>query len=154
MTCNSSWTAPTITDFKNFFVRDFNYAPADDASNLDYVIDADITRSINEGVLNFNPNLGFNTQADATNAFMYLAAFNLVANIQNSTKGLSSQSKFPISSNSVGGVSVSYQIPDKYRTQPILSQYTQNGYGMKYLSLVMPFIIGRVTTATGTTTYT
>lgn len=163
MTCPNSgtWTVPSIADFKTFFARDFNYAPTDDPTNLDYVLDDDITRAINEAIINFNPGLGFNpaivppaTISETTNVFLYLVAFCLIVNIQNSSKGLSSQSKFPISSNGVGGVNVAYAIPERYTKDPILSIYTQNGYGMRYLSMVLPYITGRVTTQIGTTTWT
>ena len=33
------WEAPTVSDFKAFFVRDFPYAPEDDPTNLDYIVD-------------------------------------------------------------------------------------------------------------------
>lgn len=145
-----AWTRPTAADFKAFFARDFNFAPASDPSNLSYITDADITRAMDEAELNFNTEL-FGSDAQTTNAFMYLVAFSMIVNIQNSSKGLSSQSKFPISSNSVGGISIQYQIPEKYAKDPVLSQYTQNGYGMKYLSLVLPLIIGHVVHSEGTT---
>lgn len=136
-----SWTSPTVTEFKSFFVRDFNFAPASDPDNTDYVMNSDITKAINEGLINFNAGL-FGTDDQVTNVFMYLAAFCLVRNIQNSAKGLSSQSKFPINSKSVGSVSVSYSIPEKYANDPFLSQFLQNGYGARYLELALPYTIG------------
>ena len=146
------WTPPTVSDFKSFFQRDFNYAPSTDPNNLDYIIDGDITKAINEGEINFNTSL-YGTDAQVTNVFMYLAAFFLVFNIQNSMKGITSQSRFPISSNSVGGVSISFQLPERYAKDPILSMYTQNGYGMKYLALSLPFLSGNVNLIEGTTTF-
>jgi hypothetical protein len=128
----------TIADFKAYFARDFAYAPADDALNLDYIIDGDITRAIAEASVNFNETL-FD---DPSIPFVYLVAFQLVTNLQNSAKGISSQSKFPISSESVGGVSISFQIPDRYQKDPIIQQYAKNGYGMKYLELVLPYLVG------------
>lgn len=136
-----SWIAPSTSDFKTFFARDFNFAPASDPLNQDFVLDSDITRAINEGLINFNIGL-FGTDAQVTNVFMYLVAFCLVRNIQNSTKGLSSQSKFPITSNSVGNVSVNYSVPEAYAKDPWLSQFTQNGYGMRYLELALPYTVG------------
>src|SRR3990167_7543882 len=96
-----SWSPPSVSDFKNFFERDFNFAPLSDPNNLDFITNADITRAINESQINFNISL-FGNDSQVTNVFMYLAAFHLVGNIQNSTKGISSQTKFPISSTSVG----------------------------------------------------
>ena len=77
---------PAVGDFKTYFVRDFNFAPSGDANNLDFITDTDITRAINEGLINFNQELfGDN----ATTIFMYLAAYTLVVNLQNSAKGIS-----------------------------------------------------------------
>ena len=147
-----AWIAPTLSDFKSFFARDFNFAPTNDPNNLDYVIDADITRAINEGLLNFNTGL-YGTDDQVTNVFMYLVAYQLVRNLQNSTKGLSSQAKFPISNKSVGSVSVGYSIPEQYSKNPILSQFLQNGYGAKYLELSLPYLVGGgIRSIEGTTT--
>lgn len=146
-----SWTAPTVSEFKSFFARDFYFASASDPNNLDYIVDSDITRAINEGQINFNDGL-FGSDAQVTNVFMYLAAFCLVRNIQNSAKGLTSQSKFPISGTSVGSVSVNFQIPEAYSKDPFISSFTQNGYGMRYLELAFPFLIGNVGISEGWTT--
>ena len=133
----------TVSDFKSYFARDFNFAPADDQGNIDqYIVDADITKAITESVLNFNDGL-FN---DPATIFMYLVAYTLVVNLQNSSKGISSQAKFPISSNSVGGVSISFAIPDRYAKDAFIQQYTKNGYGMKYLELVLPYLVAVATT--------
>lgn len=143
-----SWTAPSTSDFKAFFARDFYFAQDNDPNNLDFITNADITRAINEAQINFNSAL-FGTDAQVTNAFEYLAAFCLVRNIQLSTKGLASQTRFPISSNSVGGVSISFQIPDAYAKDPYLSSLTQNGYGMRYLEFLLPLLVGNVQTICG-----
>ncbi len=148
-----SWTVPTTSDFKSFFNRDFNYAPASAPNDLNYVCDSDITKAINLAFQNFNPSL-FGTDAQVTNVFMYLVAFYLVYNIQTSTKGLYSQSKFPISSSSVGGVAVTYELPERYAKDPTLSLFTQNGYGMLYLSFALPQTVGNVGVLNGTTTFT
>jgi hypothetical protein len=135
------WTAPSASDFKTFFARDFNFAPASDATNDDFVMDSDLTRAIAEAEMNFNSSL-YGDDDKVTIVFMYLAAFHLVVNLQNSSKGISSQSKFPVSSNSVGGVSISFAIPERYTKDAFLNQYTQNGYGMKYLSMALPHAVG------------
>ena len=135
---------PSVDDFKTFFARDFNFAPADDASNQDYVLDADISRAITEASINFNDGL-FDSTIIGT-IFAYLVAFHLVANLQNSAKGISSQSKFPISSESVGGVSIAFQIPDRYAKDAMIQQYTQNGYGKKYIEFALPYLVAVAST--------
>ena len=128
----------SISDFMSFFARDFNYAPADDPTNLDLIQPADISRAIAEANINFNPELF----ADPSIPYLYLVAFHLVADLQNSAKGISSQSKFPISSNSVGNVSITFQIPDKFAKNAVIQQYAQNGYGKKYLEFALPGLVG------------
>lgn len=146
------FTTPTVAQFKARFVRDFNYAPETDQTNLNYVLDADITNAYNLALLNFNPGL-YGTDAQSLEVFMWLSAFYLVWSIQTSSQGLSSQSNFPINSKSVGGVSLSFSIPQRYTDDPVLSQYTQNGYGMMYLNLVMQYMVGNIGIVPGTTTW-
>ena len=146
-----AWTPPVAAEFKTYFARDFQYAPAGDPNNLAYIIDADINKAISEALFNFNAGLcGESSQITAV--FMYLAAHYLVTNTKISSKGLASQGSGVLQSSSVGNVSVNYQIPEKYLKNAILAQYTTTGYGMKYLELVMKYLIGRVGMVEGTTT--
>jgi len=149
----SAWVPPTAAEFKAFFVRDFNYAPDTDPSNLNYILDADINRAISDALINFTPGL-FETDAKTTSVFMYLAAFYLVMNLQLSSQGVGSKSNFPISSKSVGGVSVTFMIPERYMKDPYIAMLAQNGYGVNYLSFVLPYTIGNVKTIFGTTSST
>jgi hypothetical protein len=148
-----SWSLPTVSDFKAYFARDFNFATVqNEPLNDEYVLDSDITKAITEASINFNSEL-YGEDALVTAVFMYLVAFHLVVNIQNSAKGIASQSKFPISASSVGGVSVNFQIPTRFTDDAYICQFTQNGYGMKYLSLALPYLVGNVTLIEGTTTW-
>lgn len=149
----SLWVPPTATEFKAFFNRDFNYAPASDATNDKYVTDVDIDKAITEADINFSPGM-FKNFSQSKVVCLYLAAFFLVVNIQNSQRGLSSQANFPINSNSVQGVAIAVQIPERFLKDPFLSQFTQNGYGMKYLTFVLPYLVGNVRLMFGTTTST
>jgi hypothetical protein len=135
---------PSVSDFKTFFARDFNYAPADDQSNDSYILDSDITKAISEATINFNDDL-FDSTIVGT-IFAYLVAFHLVADLQNSSKGISSQSKFPISSENVGGVSISFQIPDRYAKDAMIQQYVINGYGVKYIQFALPYLVAVAST--------
>ena len=156
-----AWITPTVAQFQAKFARDFNYAPASDPDNLSFITSNDINQALSDALQNFSPctygigqnavNPNPNGLDNATNVFLYLAAFYLVLNLQNSAKGLSSQANFPVNSKSVGGVSISFTIPERYAKSPILSVYTQNGYGMKYLSLALPYLVGNVGLARGTT---
>lgn len=144
------WVAPSATDFKNVFTRDFPFAPEEDPTNLDFVTDADINRAVSEAQLMFNPCL---FGASATQIFMFLAAHHLVINLQSSAKGLSAQAKFAIESTSVGGVSTSFSIPQVFKDDPMFSGLMTTAYGLKYLNLVYPYTIGQVGTVGGGTLY-
>lgn len=145
-----AFTVPSVADFKAYFVRDFNYAPENDASNLKFVTDADINKAYGQASLNFNNSL-FGEDADAEIAYKWLSAFYLVYDLQASSKGLTSQSNFPISSKSVGSVSIGFTVPEKYARDPYLSIFTGNGYGLKYLSLLLPRLVGNIVAIGGAT---
>lgn len=145
-----SWTAPTVSEFKARFNRDFPYAPDTDPNNLDFVTDNDIQQAINEGQISFNSGIfGDN----ATPIFMYLAAHCLVVSIRNSGMGLASQAKFPLQSSSVGSVSISNDINERFSKEPMFAQYLETGYGKKYLQLSYPYTVGNVNISCGTTTF-
>lgn len=137
-----SWTAPVASDFKAYFTRDFPYAPSGSPNDLEYITDADINRAIAEATGYFNPGLGYGDDTAINTAFFYLTAFFLAQNLQNSARGISAQAVFPQSSKSAGGVSTSFQIPEKIAKDPNLSFLTANAYGMKYLMLSTPLLVG------------
>ena len=139
-----SWTPPTVSQFKSYFFRDFPYLPTNTVDNPnDYVQPQDIQNAINLALVNFNSSL-FGSAAQITTVFMYLAAFYLVQNLKTSARGIYAQLNFPTASAGVGGVNISFQVPDKVTKSPFLFAYTGNAYGMAYLSLVLPQTIGNV----------
>lgn len=144
------WTAPTVSEFKAFFVRDFKYAKTDDPENLEYVIDADIQKAIDESSMSFNEAL-FSTDAQKTLAYLWLAAYFMVQSLNISSQGLNSKFNFPVNSTSAGPVSVGYTVPDKYMKNAFLASLTANGYGMKYASMIIPRMVGGVVSYPGGT---
>lgn len=147
------WTRPSVADFKAYFFRDFNYASDSDQKDLTKVVDADITKAMDQAEANFNPNLAWGKDPATAQAFLWIAAFYLVEDLKTSQAGLSSQANFPVSSKSVAGVAVGYQVPEAYLKDPYISMFTANGYGLKYLSFAIPQMIGQVRVADGTTTW-
>jgi Protein of unknown function (DUF4054) len=146
----SSWVAPTVSDFKNKFVRDFPYAPESDNKNQGYILDGDIQSAIDDALIEFNSGLfGYN----ATAIFYYLIAYHLCQNINNSTKGLSAQAQLVMQNSSVGGVSVGNMVVGQFADDPNLSKYLKNAYGQKYLELIAPYTIGNVRGSAGATTF-
>lgn len=147
-----AWEFPTAEEFKSFFVRDFAYAPESDSGNLDYITDSDIEKAISEAQIHFNQGLGFGSDSGMTIAALYLIAFFLVWSLQVSAKGVGSQVNFPVSSKSIGGVSLNYSIPDRYTKSPFIAMLAQNGYGAKFFMLCEPYLHGRMAVIEGTTT--
>lgn len=147
----------TVDDFKDHFVRDFSYAiPSGETESIydcqrDYVMDADITKAYAEAGINFNEGL-FSTDDQLKISFLYLAAHYLVNDLQTSAQGLGSGSMFPVSSRSVGPVSETYAVPDWIAKDPVWSMYATTRYGLKYISLVKPLLIGNVVVYEGATT--
>lgn len=140
----------SVDDFKAYFTRDFSYEPTNDCAT-ETVTDADIEKAFGEAGFNFNEGL-FSTQDQLKVAFLYLSAHYLCTDIQMASEGLNSQSAFPVNSRSVGSVSESYQVPDWVTQSPVLSAYATTRYGLKYLSLVRPRLIGAMSVSLGATT--
>jgi len=137
----------TVDDFKGWFTRDFPYSVSGDLSGI---TDQDLLKAFAEASMNFNPTL-FSTVDEQKLGFLYLAAHYLVIDIQNSSQGLAGKYEGIMSSKSVGSVSVGYTIPDWVMGHPIYSLLSQSKYGMKYLSLIIPQLVGNISAVRGCT---
>lgn len=109
----------------------------------DYVQDSDIERAWLEALATFNLDLGGDDKTTQI-CFLYLVAFYLAYDLQLANGGLYGSITFPATSVTVGSVSESYYVPEVYLDDPILSFYARNGFGLKYLNLVYPKLIGNV----------
>ena len=137
----------TVDDFRGWFSRDFPYS---DDGVLTGITNQDILKAFAEANMNFNPSL-FATEDEKKLGFLYLAAHYLVIDLQNSSQGINGKYEGIMSSKSVGSVSVGYTIPDWVMGSPIYSLLSQTKYGMKYLSLIIPLLIGNVGVVKGAT---
>lgn len=115
-----------------------------------YVLDQDITNAFAEAQLVFNQGL-FGTDAQITLGYLYLTAHYMVNDLRTAAQGVQSTGQFPVSGRGAGSVNESYAIPQSYLDDPVLSFYTNTGYGMKYLSMVLPNIRGNVVSVAGYT---
>lgn len=115
-----------------------------------WVMDADIENAFVEAQSLFNIAL-YGTDAAATLAYMYLTAHWLAHDLKTALAGLTASGSFPVSSKSAGSVSESYSIPAQYVESPIISQYTSTAYGMKFLALTLPALVGNVGYVAGAT---
>lgn len=120
----------------------------DDANN--YIQDYDITKAFSEAQVSLNQGL-FGTDAQIQMGYLYLTAHYLTLDIRTANQGVQSTGEQIVNSRSVGGVSESYTIPQHYLDDPILAFYTYTGYGMKYLSLVLPLLRGNIGVVDGWT---
>ncbi len=144
---------PSVSDFKALFVRDFIYGTGPET-----VMDADISRGIQEAQIVFNSSL-WASLSDANLASLYVAAHFMVLNIQgagglavkNRGLGVASKGGGTIESKGVGSVNVAFAVPDYVRQSPILSQFMRTDYGQFYLQLLTPRLVGNIAVVSGQT---
>lgn len=121
----------------------------------DYVQPQDITNAFAEAQVVFNQALwgdcGPNPNATLILAYLYCTAHYLVIDLRNASQGINSSGGFPVASKSVGSMSESYQIPDMYKDAPQLAFFTTSGYGQKYLSMLLPNLVGNIGSVYGGT---
>jgi Protein of unknown function (DUF4054) len=140
---------PAITDFKSYFNRDFIYGGDGDMNKIQ---DNDITRALNEANSVFNTALWSGDPESAT-AYLYIAAHYLVQNIkmaggiggQSLNAGLNSRGGGgAVQSKSVGSVSLNYALPESITNNPILFSFMETDYGVRYLNMVIPRLVGTI----------
>lgn len=129
---------------------DPNWSTAVSDSINNYVLDNDIERAFIEAQINFNQSL-FSSDAQIKLSYLYLTAHYLVMDLRNSKAGVSSTGEWNVSGRSVGSVSESYSLPAKLSDNMVLNYYTKSGYGQKYLSLIVPRLLGGVYSVGGGT---
>ncbi len=142
----------TVTDFKTYFRRDFPYATEPATTNVcanlnAYVFDFDIEKAFGEAKTILNQGL-FSDDDSIRLAYLYLSAHYLGVDLRAAQGGIDSVGSFPVASRSV---SESYQIPDSYRDNAQYAFFTSSGYGMKFLSMVIPRLVGNVVAVAGWT---
>lgn len=118
---------------------------------LSYITDMDIEKAIGQATLSANEDFG-NSNEEKIMIFLHLVAFYLCLDMKNAATGINSSYAGLVSSKSVGSVSESYNFPQWVVNSPMYSLYSQNGYGMKYLSLIIPYLSCTVLFSTGRTT--
>lgn len=118
-----------------------------------YITDEDIEKAMSQARLNSNSRFG-DSDNDKITIYLHLVAFYLCVDIKNSSAGVNSSYSGIVASKSVDGVSTSYNIPQWLMNNPMYSLYSQNGYGLKYLSLIAPYLACTIMFSTGrSTTY-
>ena len=141
-----SFTNPSVTDFKDYFVRDFPYGADID----EHVVDADISKAIDQALCQINENL-FCSQTEYNTGFLNLVAHYLVMNIQASSQGLSGRFEWATTSKSVGSVSIGSAIPESITANPQYAWLSTTNYGLNYLMIIMPRLYGNMFISEGRT---
>lgn len=134
-----SYSNPTITDFQEYFTRDFPYGTDPDTS----ILTSDIAKAFGQTNMTINQGL-FSSQEDYTTCYLWLSAHWLVVDLKASAQGIASQFDWSPTSKSVGSVSESFTIPQRILDNPLYAQYSMTYYGMKYLMLILPNITGQM----------
>lgn len=140
---------PTIAEFKENFDRDFSYG-----TGKETVRDSDITKAIRQANTLFNRDL-WDNDAESNLAYLYAAAHFLVIDLQMAgglggfPNGAENRGGGVLISKSVGQVSVQYGIPQSVLESPTLFQFMRTDYGLKYLAMVSPRLVGHVAVAPG-----
>lgn len=117
-----------------------------------YVTNDDIKRAMSQAIINANYRFGSN-DTERIDIYLHLVAFYLVMDLKNASSGVNSSYAGMVASKSVGDVSESYNFPQWLVNNPLYSIYSQNGYGMKYLSLIMPYMACTILFSPGRSTY-
>lgn len=115
-----------------------------------YIKESDVNRAFVEAKIVFNQAL-FGTEAQIKVGYLYVTAHFLVIDMQNAIEGITSKGSQIVNSRSVGSVSESYTIPERFIKDINLNPYTRTGYGLKYLSLVVSKLVGNVKAIKGAT---
>lgn len=141
-------TTIDVEDFKSHFFRDFTYV---EEVTTPGVMDEDIEKAFLEALANFNAGL-FGDDNTILIAFLYLSAHYLCLDMQAASQGLGSVAAFPVVSRTVGSLSETYNVPLWLQHDPVMSAYATTRYGLKYISIIRPLLIGGISVYTGATT--
>ena len=141
----------SLTDNNTALPTDTDNWEVIQGSVYNYVTDEDIEKALGQAILNANEAFGADDDEKIT-IFLHLAAFYLVMDLKNASTGVNSSYSGLVASKSVGSVSESYNFPQWIVNNPLYSIYSQNGFGMKYLSLIIPYLSCTVLFSRGGTT--
>jgi hypothetical protein len=130
------------------FTDEYYWVVASGVQKTDYVCDCDIERAFKEASVTFNEGL-CGVDEDAQLMFLYLAAFYLAYDLSVAAGGAYGSVNFPATEVKVGSVSEGYYIPKAYLEDPILGFYARNGFGLKYLNMLYPRLVGNVGVVAG-----
>lgn len=109
-----------------------------DDDKYNYILDEDIQKAMSQALVS-SKSFGDDCN-EIKNIYLHLVAYYLVVDLKNSSSGIGSSYSGIVQSKHVGDVSESYAIPQWLQQSPMYSMFGQNGYGLKYLSLIAPYL--------------
>lgn len=121
-------------------------------SKFNYINDEQISEAITEAQINFNPEL-FGGCGTANTVFYYLVGHYLVVDLNIIQAPFATGFLGLLQSKSVGSVSASFGLPQWVMNDPNLGLYAQTQFGLKYLSLLLPYLNGQLFIVQGKTTF-
>lgn len=146
-----SWP-PTVTDFKAKFTREFVYG-----DGYDSVRDPDIQRGLDECPPLFNEAL-LDATTDQASAYLYLAAHNMVMNIQGAGglsavsrgRGVRNVGEGVQVSKGIGQANVTYQVPPpRIAESPTLLYFFRTDFGQRYIQMMVSRLSGHMAVVCG-----
>jgi hypothetical protein len=144
-----AFTLPDFTAFKARFDRDFRYSA--DASDQEGVRDTDVTRAFTSAKTVFNAGL-WPDQETCSEAFLLCSAHFLCTNLNAGGQGLRGQGWWLLGSKGMDGMSQSQIVPERVQRSPLLASLSKTPYGLQYVTIMIPFMVGNVVCVQGDTT--
>lgn len=141
-----AFTNPSVSDFQNYFFRDFPYGTDPNVA----VLSQDIANAFVQTNISINQAL-WSDQSSYTLGYLLLSAHYMVLNIRASSQGLNGQWNWAQNSKAVGSVNEGFEIPERIKQNPEWMAYYKTNYGAMYMNLVLPLLTGQTFTVCGTT---
>ena len=148
-----AYIRPTVAQFKAQFFRDFPFAPEENGApgtDATKVMDGDILAAQLAAACNFAESL-LQDQATFAYAFNLLTAHYLVTSLLSSAQGIQGQGEWVMQNKSAGNLSTAFAIPERILANPTMALLGKTRYGLQYLELMLPKLIGHVITVYGPT---
>ncbi len=139
---------PTASQFKTRFDRDFAFCAPEAQTNLEAVRDVDIANAFTQADANFNEAL-FQAQAQYQEAYLQLAAHFLCVNMVAASQGVGGSAQWLTNSKGIAGVTEGFEVPERIKRSPFLAMISKTSYGMTYLNLIQPLLVGNVAVVCG-----
>ncbi len=134
---------PTVDQFKSRFDRDFAFCAPEAQTNLELVRDVDVQNAFTQADVNFNEGL-FTAQPSYQESYLQLAAHFLCLNMIAASQGVGGSAQWLTIAKGIAGVTEGFVVPDRIAKSPFLSMISKTSYGMTYLNLIQPLLVGNV----------